>query len=384
MDDLDFYKNLSPFSTFDKAFESQYYRDVPENWLVLVADIVDSTKAIESGAYKNVNFVGSLPIIAIINLLAPFEFPYVFGGDGSTLLIPESFKQKVLDVLIATAQLAKHQYGLSYRIGAVSIQYIQQNGYELKLAKFQVSENYAQAFFTGGGLSFADQVIKQNKKFQVQTTKTVKILPDFTGLECRWKDIPSCRGETISLLIAAEDKDDNVNNKIYQEFLNTLEKIAGNKKTRSAIQPEQLSLSFSSKQLRYEAKAFTQNGNLSVKILRLILENFLGKLLMSFSIYKWGNYKQNLIATTDSEKFDDVLRMVISITTEQKIKLLHYLENEYRAGKLIYGVHASNRALMTCLIFERHGKQVHFVDTAGGGYALAAKEFKQREGFKKH
>jgi len=34
--------------------------------------------------------------------------------------------------------------------------------------------------------------------------------------------------------------------------------------------------------------------------------------------------------------------------------------------------------LMTCLVFERHGQQVHFVDGADGGYAAAAKEMKKR------
>jgi hypothetical protein len=33
---------------------------------------------------------------------------------------------------------------------------------------------------------------------------------------------------------------------------------------------------------------------------------------------------------------------------------------------------------MTCLVFERNGRQVHFVDGADGGYAIAAKSMKQR------
>ena len=37
-----------------------------------------------------------------------------------------------------------------------------------------------------------------------------------------------------------------------------------------------------------------------------------------------------------------------------------------------------DRALMTCLVFEREGRQVHFVDGADGGYALAAKAMKAR------
>jgi hypothetical protein len=33
---------------------------------------------------------------------------------------------------------------------------------------------------------------------------------------------------------------------------------------------------------------------------------------------------------------------------------------------------------MTCLVFERNGNQVHFIDGADGGYAIAAKGMKQR------
>jgi hypothetical protein len=31
---------------------------------------------------------------------------------------------------------------------------------------------------------------------------------------------------------------------------------------------------------------------------------------------------------------------------------------------------------MTCLVYERNGAQVHFIDTADGGYAMAAKNLK--------
>jgi hypothetical protein len=45
---------------------------------------------------------------------------------------------------------------------------------------------------------------------------------------------------------------------------------------------------------------------------------------------------------------------------------------------LVYGLHVSKHALMTCLVFDRFGKQVHFVDGSGGGYALAAKQMKEQ------
>ena len=51
---------------------------------------------------------------------------------------------------------------------------------------------------------------------------------------------------------------------------------------------------------------------------------------------------------------------------------------EYENNNLVYGIHKSNSALMTCLIFQRHGKHIHFVDSSNGGYALASKELKNR------
>jgi hypothetical protein len=70
--------------------------------------------------------------------------------------------------------------------------------------------------------------------------------------------------------------------------------------------------------------------------------------------------------------------MVIAGTEAQRAELTSYLEEEYRSGRLAYGVHVTDRALVTCVVFERMGRQVHFVDGADGGYAMAARELKQR------
>ena len=112
-----------------------------------------------------------------------------------------------------------------------------------------------------------------------------------------------------------------------------------------------------------------------------MIENFLGLILMKFSIGNWGTYKNRIIRTSDTEKFDDMLRMVISIDKKESQELEDFLELEYKNKNIVYGIHKSDSALMTCLIFQRHGKHIHFVDSSKGGYALAAKELKNRLNF---
>ena len=50
----------------------------------------------------------------------------------------------------------------------------------------------------------------------------------------------------------------------------------------------------------------------------------------------------------------------------------------HETGDLFYGVHVSDRALTTCLMHEGTVREVHFVDAADGGYALAAKQLKRQ------
>jgi hypothetical protein len=374
MSTRNFYQDLPAVTEFSKAFNPASYQNAPDDWWVIVADIIDSTKAIETGHYKAVNFVGSLPIISVLNLLTPLTIPYVFGGDGATLLVAESDKARVLDVLIATAQFAGSVYGIHYRLGAVKVQMLRQQGNEVKIAKFTVSKNYQQAFFMGGGTLLADNLVKKNAAFQIDINQKTMLEPDFSGLECRWQDIHNDRGKVLCLLL------ETIDNKLdYKNILQHLESIVGNKNQRSVVSKKSLKLSFSPKQLITESKVFCLSHNIMLRMFRIMLENLIGKFLMGFSVNQWQFYKENLLQTTDSEKFDDTLRMVIAVTENQQQQLIDYLEHEYQTKKLIYGVHVSDRALMTCLIFERHGQQVHFIDAADGGYALAAKAFKQRK-----
>ena len=56
-------------------------------------------------------------------------------------------------------------------------------------------------------------------------------------------------------------------------------------------------------------------------------------------------------------------------------ELIAALERRYKSGEIFYGHHSDPAALLTCFVQGPH-QHIHFVDAAGGGYAMAAKQLK--------
>lgn len=387
MDTELFYTNLPILDNFLDITDSENFHQVPSDWYVVVTDIIGSTKAIESGRYKDINLVGASSIIAVLNIARKLDIPFIFGGDGASLLIPPSLYVKTRLALLATRQRAKEEFGMELRVGAVPVADLITANYEVKVAKLKISDNYYQAAFTGGGLSYATELIKNRETAELYSYG--KMLPgakaDFSGLECRWQEIPSKHGEMVSLIVSTTASNDEDNNKIYREVIKQIQLIYGKDDYLNPVTPENLRLAFSYKYLKSETCLRAKSSTPLHKTLyfcRIWLENIIGLCLMKFKIKlkdgDWGAYKDIAISATDYKKFDDVLRMIIDGNLKQRERLKSFLEKQYRAGKLVYGLHTSKHALMTCLVFERHGKQVHFVDGADGGYAAAAKGMKQR------
>ena len=90
----------------------------------------------------------------------------------------------------------------------------------------------------------------------------------------------------------------------------------------------------------------------------------------------WGAYKARLVANTDCRKFDDVLRMVIAGSVEQRTRLRARLEALRDAGRIAFGMHVSDSSLITCIITDYTFDHVHFLDGSNGGYAAASIELK--------
>ena len=93
----------------------------------------------------------------------------------------------------------------------------------------------------------------------------------------------------------------------------------------------------------------------------------------------YDRYVAALAANTDHLKLDDALRAVLDLTADEVEALQALLETQSQRGTLAYGLHASDRALMTCFI-RSSSQHLHFVDGGDGGLSQAARRLKRSAG----
>jgi hypothetical protein len=383
----DFFKNLPLLKNYRDVAVAANFRAAPLDWYVVIADVANSTAAIKSGEYKNVNVLGAMTIIGLLNAAGNIEFPFVFGGDGASLLIPESLLPAARQVLHAAKNRAKKFFNLSLRVGIVPVERVHADGFPIGVAKLIVSEHFTQAVFTGGGLSRAEQLVKRSpdgRSYELHDDPTATDA-DFSGLECRWNPVRSEKGEIVSLLIQANGRSDQTKNDVYREAIAKIESIFGESAGCHPATEASLILTSDKKDLNAELHA--KHGHRPAWIqwlcLRLFLfQNRLGTLFfgkpMHFAGMDWRNYKKIVIQNTDHQKFDDMIRMVISCSTTNRQEFERYLREQRSMGRLNYGLHITDSALLTCLVFDRLHRHFHFVDGSNGGYALAAKAMKEQ------
>lgn len=387
MPENDFYVRLAPCETLQDAMRDDAYEEVPPDWHVVMTDVRGSTAAIASGRYKGVNMVGAASIVSILNLAPDRDLPFVFGGDGATVLVPPSLVDDAKAALLGTREMAQEAFGLELRVALIEAGRLAAAGYPVRVARLRVAPEYDQALFSGGGLAYFEQRIKDpawNTPYLLSSDEGITPRRDYSGLECRWQDVPSRHGEMLTILVQATTPDADVHHRIMQDVITFLDDLCGGPDGYCPLHVDTMKPSFGGAQLGYETQVRAPETRWSrMRYLADIwFRNILLKLFVRFHVRtgetEWDRYVPLLVATSDFRKYDDMLRMVLSVTPEQRASLESYLEAKYQNGGLVYGLHHDTHALVTCLVFERMGRQVHFVDGANGGYALAARALKKR------
>jgi hypothetical protein len=375
-----FYQEAKAVQEFAKILDPNVSVDAPKEWWLVLTDIRGSTKAVAEGRYRDVNLIGAASITSMINESQPTWIPFVFGGDGATALIPPYCKDKVQKSLQGLMAFAEDNYQLELRVGFVPLQDIYAQNEQVRVVKYELHEHSFIAMLLGRGVPLAEKWVKDGK-YQIQ--KDSNLIPDLKGLSCRWQPIPTRKGVTLTLLIAAQDSAQN--SLVLQSILRQLTAILGGDiKTANPVHLGGLKAKVLSQQLLKEAFLSGKGFLALLKFFKLRTMLSLLRILIGLKLAPvvkgYNEYRQSLTVLADYKKFDDVLRMVVDCTPEEFEAIEKLLKVKFTEQEIFYGFQKAEQALMTCLILPPNNQNphIHFIDGADGGYTLAAKMLKSQ------
>lgn len=327
-------------SEFSLVLDPSVYEPLPDDWIIGITDVVDSTSAIKSGRYKDVNYTGVSVIAALGNAWGTFDFPFVFRGDGAAFALPPQGIMAATSVLRQVASFAKTSFGLELRIGLLPVREIRAGGHDVRIARYAASQDATYAMFAGGGLTWAERQIKAGQ-YLVKPGKHVAE-PDLTGLTCEWAPIPSQRGEILSLLVEPhEHKSPEAFAALARRVLAVFD--TGHRQSHPV--PNDMVIA-EDKRRRMGSRSWSE-----------------------------------IASNSDFRKYDDVLRLTLDCTPEQIDAVEAILVAARARGEISYGLHRQSHALMTCLVPSgRPDSHLHFLDGMDGGYAKAAEMMEAQEG----
>lgn len=372
----DFYQQLPALTKFLKLTDDRHYRPLPGDWTVVITDVCDSTQAIEAGRYKDVNLIGAATIAAVRNVLDTLDFPFVFGGDGASFAVPNNRMEEITFAMNGLRDLALKNFDLKLRIGAVSVEALIKKGARVEIAKYDLLDERCITLFRGGGLGLAERWVKMDNSDYL-LPEQLDATASMDGLSCRWNAIPSQHGEVISLLVQV-CKDDSY--KVYTDFLMELDDLLdGQLEAANPVNTQRSSYQSVRQCLRQERRL--HRSRWSVKYWLRAAEIVCCILIFRYKVppfvFNPKRYVDSMRVHADYRKFDDMLRMVIDLTTEQSERVANLLEQKHAEGSINYGLSRSDSSLITCFVDDvSDGKHIHFVDGSAGGYALAAKQLK--------
>ena len=366
-------ESLPVISAFENVTDPDVYRPLPDDWVIGISDVVDSTKAIEEGRYKEVNLAGAGTISAVANALGGDLALFMFTGDGAKFAVPPHHRRSASQALARVRLWASRDLNLDMRVGMVDVSAMRAQGRNIKTALWQASENVRYAMFVGDGVDWIDQELKNGGIPLIDDF--VEEEPDLTGLSCQWGTLRAKNGTILSLIIKpANSAAPGSFASAASEVLAALE--ASN--SGSPVGDEGPSVRWPGRTMSLQARVARRGRALWLRRLRVFATTVLMwavfRLGLRVGAFDPGTYRREVAENTDFRKFDDGLIMTVDCTPAAVASVRSILDRASAAGVLRYGLHEQDEALMTCFVPSAlSSNHLHFVDGGGGGYAAAAR-----------
>jgi hypothetical protein len=374
-----FFGRLARIEKPADTFRPGHYRPAPDDWCLVVTDIENSTAAVGAGQHKTVNFVAATAIAAVKNLCAPMPIPFLFGGDGSVVMLPLERAAEARLLLARLRGFAAREFGLRMRAGLVGMRDLRGFGVDVLVGRYEPLPGNSFGVFMGGGVGLLESAVKGHG---IGVLATLATIPeslddgdsvDLSGLSCRWQALRSTRGKMLTLIIQGTAH----TGEVYAAVMG----IAGSGGDPRPARPETLAMHWPPTGFMLEARARKGRRPLLIAAAQVLAEAALVRILFArdrpLGAFDPRRYRQEVVANTDFCKQDQTLSFVIDCPSERIDAVRAYLDERADRGELRYGMHLSDTALMTCIVTSpSDGLHVHFIDGGDGGYTAASRQLK--------
>ena len=374
-----FFSELPLLASGHDAFDENRYRPAPDDWALVVTDVVDSTGAIARGRHKTVNFVAAMGIAGLRNLCAPTRIPFLFGGDGGVVLVPPANIAQARIGLARARGQALRDFGLALRVGLATVEDLRRYGCEVSVGRFEPTPGNSFGVFLGGGVGVLETAVRGGGDAELARLAAIpESLDDgepvnLEGLSCRWDTLHSTRGTMLTVIVRGTSG----LREVYAEIM----RLAGPEAQARPVSLDTLRARWPPKGFMLEARARRRGGSLVAWTARVLAETLLARIVLArgkpIGDFDPDRYRSEIVTNTDFCKHDETLCFVIDCPLAAVDKIESYLAGMAATQGLRHGTHVSDTALMTCLVVSPPDSlHVHFVDGGGGGYTSASRRLK--------
>ncbi len=369
-------KTVPVLDHFKQVVDPSQYASLPEDWLIGVSDVVDSTGEIEAGRYKAVNLAGAATISAVGNALSGDLPLFVFGGDGARFAVAPMQERASADALSRVAMWAKRDLNLHLRVGMTSVAEARAAGFDVRVAFWQASDHVLYAMFSGGAMEWAEAQLKSGAIGLPHAATDNE--PDLTGLSCQWGPIFPTQGKIVSLIVKSAPGGSGAR---FAEIASRVVAVVEEVPRLNPVPADGPDVRWPSSTIALQSRIAHKGYPRWLRHLSVLMTTafvwLVFKLGARIGRFDPDRYRREIAVNTDFRKFDDALMMTVDCTPSVVARLRAILDEAKAEGVVRYGLHIQDEALMTCVVPSvLASDHMHFVDGAGGGYASAARQLR--------
>jgi hypothetical protein len=273
------------------------------------------------------------------------------------------------------AAFAREELQIGLRVAMVPAIAVRAAGRDIRVGRFAASPHCTYAMFVGGGPAWVEMEAKRGV-YQLEPAPAGS-RPDLSDLSCRWSVAPAAHGTILSLIVAPREEDPRFPALVEEIIEMAMSAQDGGR----PITLSSLTLPWPKQGIALERAAAAPGLSRLVQSLRAVVNVWGARISTTLKLragkFDAAQYVSDVAANSDFRKFDDGLRMTLDCSDEFADALEKRLQQADAFAE--FGAFRQSNALLTCYAPSLTDRtHVHFVDGAGGGYAMAAKAMKER------